>query len=208
VKPRRIDYTAEELAWIEANTALPIKECHRQFCEKFGRADLSANNIHGLKKRKKWLTGRKGSEGMVPHNKGKPCPSSRHPNCARNHFKKGERADNANPIGHERLKDGYVHVKAREGKYQYEPKHRLLWEKEHGPLADGMMLKCLDGNKLNTHPSNWEAVPVGMIIRLNGGRTKRHLAFDAAPPELKPALLAVAKIAHRSRQILAETPHD
>lgn len=76
--------------------------------------------------------------------------------------------------------------------------HRWLWEQRHGPIPDGHALKSLDGNKLNTDPSNWELVPRGLLPRLNGihGRD-----YDAAPAEMKPTIMAVAKLAHR----LAET---
>jgi hypothetical protein len=39
-----------------------------------------------------------------------------------------------------------------------------------------MALKCLDGNKQNTDPSNWEAVPRALLPRLAGGnRYGAHL---------------------------------
>jgi hypothetical protein len=65
-------------------------------------------------------------------------------------------------------------------------KHRWLWEKLHGPIPNDMMLKCLDGNKQNTDPSNWIMVPRGLIKRL----LKR--GFETAPPEIKKAILGVA----------------
>jgi hypothetical protein len=56
-----------------------------------------------------------------------------------------------------------------------------------------MVLKCLDGNKLNTDPSNWEAVSCGLLPRLNGAGGR---GYEAAPPELKPTIMAVAKLEH------------
>jgi hypothetical protein len=63
-----------------------------------------------------------------------------------------------------------------------------------------MVLKCLDGNRLNTAPSNWEAVSRALLPRLAGGRHKKHVPYDEAPNELKPTILAVAKLEHAVRE--------
>lgn len=63
-------------------------------------------------------------------------------------------------------------------------------------MPDGYVLKCL-GDKLDTDPSNWELVPQGLLPRLNG---KSGRAYDHAPAELKPTIMAVAKLEHRARQ--------
>ena len=70
-----------------------------------------------------------------------------------------------------------------------------LWEQAHGPVPDGMALKCL-GEKTNTDPANWVLVPRALLPRLNGrfGR-----GYDDAPAELKPAIMAVAKLEHGVR---------
>ncbi|UFF43090.1 HNH endonuclease [Pseudosulfitobacter pseudonitzschiae] len=75
-------------------------------------------------------------------------------------------------------------------------KHRWLWEQQNGPVPKGMVLKCLDGDKTNTDPSNWEPIPQALLPRLNGrfGR-----GYDAAPAEIKPTLLATAKLEHAVR---------
>jgi len=81
---------------------------------------------------------------------------------------------------------------------RYVAKHRHLWEAAHGPLPEGMVLKCLDGDKTNCDPANWEAIPLALLPRLNGrfGR-----GYDAAPAEVKPVILAVCKLEHRAREI-------
>jgi hypothetical protein len=38
-------------------------------------------------------------------------------------------------------------------------KHRYLWEMKNGPIPKGRKMRCLDGNKQNHDPSNWEIVP-------------------------------------------------
>lgn len=59
------------------------------------------------------------------------------------------------------------------------------------------VLKCLDGDKLNCAPSNWIAVPQGMLPRLNGNSGRD---YDKAPAELKPTILAIAKLEHKARE--------
>jgi hypothetical protein len=201
------------MAWLEANRTLPIADYHQTFCAAFGRNDVSAPNLHALRKRKGWRTGRTGCfvKGSEPHNKGVPCApgtGGRHPNAQRTQFKAGALPHNTKGAGHERIdrKDGYVILIVDEPNPRTGAatrpvhKHRWLWEKLHGPIPSGMALKCLDGNKLNIDPSNWELVPRAILPRLNGGKNKRHIAYDSAPDALKPAIMAVAKLEHQVRE--------
>lgn len=213
MKGRNIPYSAEEMAWLEANRLMVISDYHRAFCDAFGRSDVSAVNLHSLRKRKGWSTGRTGcfAKGSVPHNKGVPCAEGkggRHPNARRTQFKKGNEPHNTHYLGHERVsKDGYVEVSVDEPnphtgyERRYVVKHCWLWEKENGPVPEGHALKCLDGNRANCNPSNWIAIPRGVLPRLNGGNATRVMAYDTAPDELKPALLAIARIDQRAKEL-------
>ncbi len=217
MKGRAIPYSAEELAWLEANRLMVIFDYHAAFVAHFGRDDVSPMNLHSLRKRKGWRTGRTGcfTKGQTSWNKGKPCSpgtGGRHPNARRTQFKKGERTGIAQkhykPIGYERLTDdGYLERKVNDDrpfKDRWQLVQRIEWEAANGPIPDGHALKCLDGNKLNTDPSNWEPIPRGVLARLNGGRHKRRLAFDAAEPEVKPVLMAMAKLEHRASEARKE----
>lgn len=203
MRGRQIAYSSSELAWLEANRALVIGEYHRAFCERFGRGDVSAANLHALRKRKGWKTGRTGcfNKGLVPHNKGKPFPTRGR--AAETQFKKGGLPHNTNYLGHERVsKDGYVEISVDEVnphtgfERRYVLKHRWLWEKLLGPVPEGMFLKCLDGNKQNTAPSNWEPLPRATLPYLNG---HRGFDYEAAEPEVRPAIIALAKLKHASK---------
>lgn len=213
MKGRQLKYSAEELAWIEARTETPRKALHAQFVAAFGRTDVSADNFKALCTRKGWKTGRTGcfAKGATPINKGVPCPpgkGGRHPNSRKTQFKKGSVSHTYRGHGHERIdsKDGYVVMIVEEtnpwtgAKTRPVHKHVYLWEQANGPVPEGHCLKCLDGNKLNTDPSNWESIPRGLLPRLNGGKATRTMAYDSAPAELKPAILAVAKIDHAIKQ--------
>ena len=209
MKGRAIPYSAEEMAWLEENRLLPISDYHAAFCERFGRTDASKINLHSLRKRKGWKTGRTGRfvKGQAAINKGKKCPpgvGGRHPNARRTQFKKGERTGIAEkhykPIGYERItQDGYRERKINDGpvfKDRWQLVQRIEWEKANGPIPEGYALKCLDGDRLNCDPANWEAIPRGVLARLNGGRMRKTLPYDSAPDELKPLVMASAKLKH------------
>jgi hypothetical protein len=212
-KGRHRRFSHEEMAWLQANHALPIGEYHSAFLAMFSREDVRPQNLHALRKRMGWKTGRTGcfEKGQVPFNKGVPCPpgkGGRHPNARKTQFKKGNVSHTYRGPGHERIdsKDGYVILIVAErnpwtgAATRPVHKHRWLWEQKNGPLPKGMALKCLDGDKTNTDPSNWEMVPRAVLPRLNGGRNKRHVAFDDAPAEIKPTIMAVAKLEHQARE--------
>jgi hypothetical protein len=205
-----IRYTEAEMAWLEAHTTLPRAELHSRFVEEFRRDDVTYEHLVGLRKRKGWKTGRDGRfpKGIVPPNKGKKGMPV-HPNTRATQFKKGSVPPNVKYAGHERIDgQGYVLINIDETnphtgyERRYVFKHIHLWQLQNGPLPEGMVLKCLDGNRQNSDPGNWEAVPRALLFRLNGGngKGKRRTAYDQAPAELKPALLAVAKIEHKIRE--------
>ena len=209
MKGRAIVYSDEEMAWLEANRLLPISEYYARYLERFGRKDVSKVNVQSLRKRKGWKTGRTGRfvKGQTPINKGKKCApgvGGRHPNARRTQFKKGERTGIAEkhykPIGYERItQDGYRERKINDGpvfKDRWQLVQRIEWEKANGPIPEGYALKCLDGDRLNCDPSNWEAIPRGVLARLNGGRMRKTLPYDSAPDELKPLVMASAKLKH------------
>lgn len=199
MKGGRIPYSDEELAWTEQHKHMIRRESHTLFVEKFGRDDVSLTNYTALCKRKGWHTGRTGrfEKGGTSWNKGKSMPA--HPNSVATRFKKGSTPPNIVPLWTERLgKDGYIEMKVPRPnpwvpgqKTRFMHKHRYLWEEANGPVPEGYALKCLDGDKTNCDPKNWEAVPRGMLPRLNG-RWGRN--YDAAPDEVKPTLMAIAKV--------------
>lgn len=211
MKGRCVPYSEAELAFLEGGRSMSRRALHAAFVEAFGRSDVSLDNIKALCSRKRWSTGRDGrfEKGGVPANKGKSCPAGRggrHPNAVRTHFKPGSRSGRAaeryKPIGTERIsKDGYLERKVSDGmplQSRWRLVHLIRWEQANGPVPRGMALKCLDGDRSNTDPSNWEPVPRAMLPRLNGiyGRD-----YDHAPAELKPAILAITKLEQRVREV-------
>lgn len=198
MKGSRITYSVNELTWIKLHCTDDRKQAHAEFCEKFGRSDISLQNFKALCKRRGWLTGRTGTfpAGHAPANKGKTMPW--HPNSARTRFQKGQLPHNTKFVGHERVtKDGYIEISVEQQnphtgyERRYVQKHRYLWEQANEPVPDGMFLKCLDGNRQNTDPENWQALPRAAQVYLGGFR---GIDYEAAAPDVRPAIIAFAKL--------------
>lgn len=197
---RRMPVSEAELAWLRDNCTKPIADYHHEFCQTFSRTDLSAEQLHSLRKREGWRTGRTGrfGKGHVPWTQGKKLPHNE--NSARTQFKKGSRtgiaAEIYKPIGTECIRDGYLVRKIHDGRpmqSRWRAVHLINWEALHGPVPEGMALKC-KGERANADPENWEMVPRAILPRLNNrwGRS-----YDAAAEELKPTIMAVARLEHR-----------
>jgi hypothetical protein len=197
-----IRYNAKELAWIKSHCTDVRKDMHKRFCVKFNR-DVELVNLNALCKRKGWLTGRHGRfhKGNTSWNKGKKMPYNA--NSAKTQFKKGQTPHNTKYLGYEHItKDGFVEISVAETNLhtgyerRFVHKHRYLWEKKHGPIPKGKVLKCLDGNKANTELSNWKLISRGMLGELN-----RWKKYDSAPSELKPAIMAAVEIKDKVREL-------
>lgn len=198
-------FTQDQVDWLYANAGLSKPEVGEAFLAAFPGSDITTAQIISWRKHHKVLTGRTGrfEKGQVSFNKGRKGFCA--PGSEKGWFRKGNIPHTARGVGHESIdqKDGYVWIIVGEtnphtGAATHRVmKHKWLWEKAHGPVPKGHRLKCLDGNKLNTDPSNWEAIPDGMAPRLNGrfGR-----GYDAAPAELKPTIMAIAKLEHKARE--------
>lgn len=214
MKGRAIPYSTDELAWIEERREWPRDVLRDTFVMLFERPNVTLGCLNALCKRKGWMTGRTGcfTKGAAPHNKGKPHPTRGR--AATTQFKKGERRGVAvklyKPIGTERLcKDGYLERKIHDGlplQSRWRAVHLIEWEAVNGLMPNGMCLKALDGDRSNTEPSNWVLVPRALLPALNGGRHKRRPSYDGAAPEMKPALLTLAKVEHRARVLRGTNP--
>lgn len=198
MKGRWVRYSSRELDWIKRHCALPRREAHAMFRLVFKRRDVSFDNFKALYSRKGWKTGRTGHfpKGCTPHNRGKRMPYNA--NSAKTQFKKGGLPHNTKYLGHERVNnEGYVEISIAETnphtgyERRYVLKHKHLWEQQHGRVPAGHVLKNLDGNRLNTDPSNWILISRGLLPYLNG---HWGLNYDQAVAEARPAILTLAKL--------------
>ncbi len=205
---RWIVYSAEELEWLEANRTLVIGDYLRCYCDRFGRTDVSAENLNSLRKRKGWRTGRTGHFGKGHHSWNEGMTGFVAPGSEKGWFKKGQLPHNTKHLGHEHVRtDGYVEISVADPnphtgfERRYVQKHKWLWEQVNGPVPVSHALKCIDGNKQNTDPSNWTAIPKAILPAL-GGRSS--MPYDSADPEIKPALLLRAKVRHAIRKAVSK----
>ena len=201
-----IPYSEVELAFLRSHEKTPRRELTELFNTKFKR-DISLTNINAKCKRMGLRTGRTGhyEKGQVSWNKGRKgwCPAG----AEKGWFKKGNVAHNTKPIGSERVcsKDGYVLIKTDainpntgfNGRWIAKQIH--LWEAINGPIPEGHFLKSLDGNRKNTDPSNWVCLPNGMKPRLVQSPAGQD--YDGSHPQIKPTILATAKLAHRIHEL-------
>ena len=202
----RIPYSQDELAWIKASSDKARAEAHALFVQVWNRPDVSLINFSALCKRKGWFTGRTGQFVQGVRRDDNPSRKGHHPaGCEKGWFQKGIRQGVARrlykPIGTERItKDGYIERKVNDDlplQKRWQPVQRIEWEAINGPLPEGHSLKCLDGNRQNVDPSNWIAIPRAMLPRLNG-RYGRD--YETAPAELKPVIMAIARLEHAARE--------
>jgi hypothetical protein len=201
---KSIAFTPDQVAWLRVNATLPKGQVEGAFHAAFPGSSVTAAKIVSWRKRNGIATGRTGrfEKGSTPPNKGRKGYAP--PGSEKGWFRKGQMPHNTQGAGHESIDDdGYVWIIVAEtnphtGAATHRVmKHRWLWEQANGPVPAGHALKCLDGDKANTDPSNWECVPRALLPRLNG-RFGRD--YDTAPAELKPTILAIAKLEHKARE--------
>lgn len=107
-------------------------------------------------------------------------------------YKKGASPHNTKYNGHERLtKDGYIMMRIKKGKYVL--KHLYLWEKINGKLPKAHCLLCIDGNKLNTNPSNWKLISRTELMLRN--------SRNDYPEEILPSMVLINKLKNKLNSI-------
>ncbi|EKA4516910.1 HNH endonuclease signature motif containing protein [Vibrio cholerae] len=186
-------YTEEQKTFLKDHAFLPRKKLTEQFNSKFG-LEHTQTAISTYCKRYGLLTGRTGcfEKGERPWNTGtkgvcKPNSGS---------FKPGKIPGNKKPIGHERIcsKDGFILINVAEqnpytgAESRYRPKHHVIWEQAYGPVPKGMILRFIDGDKLNCELSNLECLSQSVHLRMNKNRV------NELPDELKETGRLISKL--------------
>ena len=193
---KAIRYSQAELDWLSENRTLPNKDYHATFTKAFNRPDVSAANLHALRKRKGWKTGRTGRfvKGNIPH----PNARSKGPN--KTSFKKGQMPHNWHPIGHERVtSEGYLQRKLQDTGdtvNDYVEVHRIIWTEHNGPIPDKHVVIFKDGDRSNVSIENLMLIDRGDLAVLN------KTGLVKAPAELKEAALTTVKIQRKVKQLL------
>lgn len=108
-------------------------------------------------------------------------------------FKPGHRGGRAEqvyqPIGTERVRDGYLYRKLRdEGPMhkRWEMVHRLNWEAVNGPIPDGHVVVFRNGNRMEVDVKNLELISRAELTRRN--------SIHRYPREVKDLIRLNAKL--------------
>lgn len=114
------------------------------------------------------LTGRY-EKGHVPINKGTIGMFNVGGN--KTSFKKGQKAHNYKPIGYTRInRDGYRIMKVQDdGPWQkrWKHEHKVIWEKDNGPIPKDHVLIFIDGDKENVELENLKLITKNKLLVLN-----------------------------------------
>jgi len=113
----------------------------------------------------------------------------------RTSFRKGHKPRNARYLWHERIsKDDYVEIQVPERNpytgypTRYKQKHVWIWEQANGKRPKGCAIIFKDGDRRNFDLDNLVLVTRQELLVMN------QRGYKSAPDELKPAILALAKM--------------
>ena len=200
-------FTPEQREWVRERVAgRHYAELAEEFNERFG-AGVSRKSIMSLCMRRGWSNGMKGrgetnrrnqfKPGFTPWNKG--VKGYRGPNGGS--FRKGHAPWKQRPVGSlSRNREGFVMIKVADPNV-WELCHRVIWEREHGPIPPGMNVIFADGDKNNLDPENLLLASVSERISLD----KNGLRHTDA--ELTKAGLALVRLRFKIADLLKEGGH-
>lgn len=170
----RRSWTEEEKVFVrEYSPGHTRKEIHEEFCRRF--EPRSYNSVVAFMKNNHIRNGldARFKKGCISHNKGKKMSPELYEKCKATMFSKGNRPVNTMPIGTElELSDGYIWVKIDDVDHakknvNWRQKHRLIYEKHHGPIPKNHRIIFKDGNRKNFDIDNLACVSMGELSRLN-----------------------------------------
>ena len=111
-------------------------------------------------------------------------------------FKPGNIPPNRKPLWSERVdsKDGFILIKVpqkdpyRGFPTRYKHKHVYCWEQANGPVPEGMVVSFVDGNNKHWQIKNLMLITRAELLQMN------KIGYKNAPDEIKPSILALAKL--------------
>ena len=189
-------YTPEEHKFMEEFVpGHSHKEIREEFLKRFG-GEVTKSFPGSYIKNHHLKTGRTGrfEKGVVPANKGKKVSPEVYEKIKGTMFKKGNKPQTTVPVGSESKKttDPYVWVKVDDkdvpSRFNWRPKHHIVYEKHHGKIPDGCVVMFLDGDPKNLAPENLKAVDRSINSILNA----KGLRFD--DPDLTETGIYIAEV--------------
>ena len=189
-------WTEEEKKYLaEVTPGRSHQEITEMMVDKF-KLDYTKTQIAAAIKRYGLNTGRTGrfEKGHIPFNKGTKGMTS----ANRTSFKKGNIPHTYLPVGSESVtRDGYAIVKVSDKgtrNERWRPKHRLIWEKHHGPVPDGHAIVFGDGDKTNLSIDNLILVNRAQLSVMNTKKLiKNDVELTQAGANIAQLMLAINK---------------
>lgn len=188
-------FTAEQVQFLRVNYwGRTVQELTDLFNQRFERA-MTQRQIKSAVHNRHIVCGRTGQyeKGSRPWNYGTKGWGLTGRN--RTTFAVGNAPANRKPVGTERLNVyGFIEIKVKERDpytgfpTRYKLKHVHLWEQAHGPIPKRHVVAFIDGDPAHCELENLMMIPRAVLLVLN------QLGYKAAPAELKPSLLALAKL--------------
>ena len=162
-------FTDEQVEFIKENVVGTLNQTLADLVNEKFNLSITARQMKTWKKNHGLSSELKGSEGMDPPNKGTKGLYNVGGN--QTSFKPGQRPKNYKPVGTERVdRDGYILVKVQDdGPWhkRWRHKHKVLWEKEYGPIPPRHKLLFADQNKQNITLDNLILVTNKQMATLN-----------------------------------------
>jgi hypothetical protein len=179
-------YTSEEIEFLKKETKKhSYAEIIALFNERFG-VELDYDQVRGKIKRLGLRNYFYGTTHPAKSKKGYQPPQ-----FIGQGFKPGHTL-RSKPIGSEFIKCGYTSVKIDNKPHceteNWKLKHRVIWEKEHGPIPKGHVIIFADGNRSNCNLNNLLLVSRAELSVIN------QLGLISSDPELTKTGLLVARI--------------
>ncbi len=194
IQPLR-KFTDKQYKWIkEKYKSLSLPELTQAFNDYFNENKSQAQIRAFINNRKITSGGRTGyfQKQGTPWNKGKKGLMISN---AKTRFKPGQEPPNANPLYTERVdKDGFIKISVPETNphtgclKRTKHKHIWIWEQYYGPVPKGHCIMFKDGDNRNFDIENLICISRNELLKLN------HHNYKHQPNEIKPAILALAKL--------------
>ena len=188
-------FTAEQEEWLVAHNHMSASEMSKGINDEFSLS-TSPDEIKGWRARTKnpRPTPSKFQKGHTPFSKGKKWDEYMSPESqARSRmttFKKGDTPHNTQPLGSISIMVGYWVMKVSHTGNQHQKwkfLHRLLWEKEKGPIPKGMNVVFRNGDRNDIRMEN--------LMLMDRKEMARYTPMDDSEPEMQRFSEIVARVA-------------
>lgn len=188
-------FTAEQEEWLVTHNHMSASEMSKGINDEFSLS-TSPDEIKGWRARTKnpRPTPSRFQKGHTPFSKGKKWDEYMSPESqARSRmttFKKGDTPHNTQPLGSISIMVGYWVMKVTNVGNQHQKwkfLHRLLWEKEKGPIPKGMNVVFRNGDRNDIRIEN--------LMLMDRKEMARYTPVDDSEPEMQRFSEIVARVA-------------